>query len=99
MFYTTVSLFTLNLIDAVLTIFWIRKGATSEANFLMAFLLEKSDILFFLVKLSVGILAMAVFLKWKELRIARYGAITVLVIYSFVLLLHFMVGALFIMKD
>ena len=47
-------LFTLNFVDAVLTIFWVRNGYATEGNHLMSTLLDIGDMPFLMVKLAVG---------------------------------------------
>lgn len=92
MLHPAVLLFSLNLLDAFLTILWIRKGVATEANILMAFLLEISDLLFLFAKVSIGFIAMTVLRKWEKIRITRYGLKIAIAVYGFVILIHLFVG-------
>lgn len=88
----TLLLFILNLLDGVLTIYWVHNGFASESNQLMARLLNNSYLSFLLVKISVGALASIVLWRWGNLRIARYGLFVVLSIYISLMGLHFITG-------
>ena len=85
-------LFVLNIADAFLTIYWVRHGYATEGNQLMASLLELGNLPFFLVKLSVGIVATFCFWNWKEFRLARYGLSLALVLYAGVMGVHLLTG-------
>jgi hypothetical protein len=88
----TTALFVLNLLDAVLTIYWVRHGFATEANHLMAELLEVGDIPFLTVKTSVGGLAAFVFFRWSYLPVARYGITLALAIYLGLMVVHIFTG-------
>ena len=86
-------LFTLNLLDALLTIVWVRNGAATEGNFLMAQLLEIGDLTFLGVKLAMGTFAAFVFLRFgRESRIAKYGIAFALAVYMSLMGIHFVTG-------
>lgn len=85
-------LFTLNFLDAVLTLYWVRHGFASEGNGLMAKLLDIGDFPFLAVKLLVGAIAAVVFWKWRNLRIAKYGLALTLFIYTGLMGVHFFTG-------
>ncbi len=53
-FHKCLLLFCLNWLDAQLTLVWVRTGAASEGNGLMAYLLRLGDAPFLLTKLLVG---------------------------------------------
>ena len=81
-------LFLLNIIDAVLTIIWVRSGVAPEGNQLMASLMEESDLAFFGVKLLMGTLAAVVLLRWGNYKLARYGVAAALAVYIGVMCIH-----------
>ena len=85
-------LFALNLLDAFLTLYWVRNGFATEGNGLMAKLLDIGDFPFLAVKLLVGAIAAVVFWKWRNLRIAKYGLALTLVIYTGLMGVHFLTG-------
>ena len=64
-------LFALNLIDAVLTLYWVRNGIAEEGNRWVAILLDAGDLPFLAVKLTIGILAAAVLIYGSNYKIAR----------------------------
>lgn len=88
----TILLFTLNFLDAVLTIFWVRNGFATEGNKLMASLLDIGDIPFLAVKIAVGAVAAIVLWRWGNLRLAKYGLALALVIYIGLMGIHFVTG-------
>lgn len=81
-------LFSLNIIDAVLTIIWVRSGVAPEGNQLMASLMEESDLAFFGVKLLMGTFAAVVLLRWGDRKLARYGVAVALAVYVGVMGIH-----------
>jgi len=81
-------LFSLNIIDAILTIVWVRSGVAPEGNQLMASLMEESDLAFFGVKLLMGTFAAVVLLRWGNYKLARYGVAAALVVYIGVMGIH-----------
>ena len=66
----------LNLIDAVLTLFWVRFGFASEANDLLDELVGENAVLFVVVKLAL--VAMGSWLLWNR----RGSAISVVAIFG-----------------
>jgi len=86
-------LFALNFFDAVLTVYWVHNGFASESNQLMAQLLEIGYTPFLAVKLSIGAIAALVLWNYAgSLRLARYGLIFVLTIYTGLMGVHFVTG-------
>jgi hypothetical protein len=85
-------LFTLNFLDAVLTIYWVRNGFATEGNQLMAGLLDIGDLPFLAVKLTVGTVAAIVLWRWRNLRLAKYGLTLVVCIYITLMGVHFVTG-------
>ena len=85
-------LFTLNFLDAVLTIYWVENGHATEGNQLMAQLLEIGIFPFLAVKIAVGAVAAIVLWRWRNLRLAKYGLAVALVIYIGLMGVHFVTG-------
>src|SRR4051794_24896356 len=92
LFRETLLLFSLNLLDALLTIFWVRNGVAAEANQVMAPLLETGDFTFLAVKLAIGTLAAMVLLRWSDLPVARHGLTAALVVYVGLMGVHLFTG-------
>lgn len=85
-------LFSLNLIDALLTIFWVRNGFATEGNHLMAALLDIGNLPFLLVKIAIGALASVVLWKWSNFRLAKYGLTLAVSLYVLLMGVHFVTG-------
>ena len=81
-------LFSLNLLDAILTIIWVRTGVAPEGNQLMASLMEQSDFAFVGVKILMGTLVAVVILRWGNRKLARYGVAVALAVYISVMGIH-----------
>ena len=92
LFRETLLLFSLNLLDALLTIVWVRNGIASEGNQLLAPLLETGDYTFLAAKLAVGTVAAIVLLRWSDLPIAKYGLTAALVVYVGLMGVHIFTG-------
>jgi hypothetical protein len=85
-------LFTLNFLDAVFTLYWVRNGFASEGNHLMASLLDMGDIPFLAVKIAVGAVTAMVLWNWRDKKLAKYGLGLVLTIYVGLMGIHFFTG-------
>ena len=81
-------LFTLNWLDAQLTILWVRLNVATEGNKLMAGLMNTGEAQFLLVKLAVGAFAALVLYRCSHLPLARRGMRFVLTVYMLLLLVH-----------
>ena len=88
----TLLLFTLNLLDALLTIYWVRNGFATEGNQLMAGLLDMGNAPFLTVKIMVGAMAAIVLSRWGNLKLAQYGLTMTLAIYLALMGVHFFTG-------
>lgn len=88
----TFLLFALNLLDALLTIVWVRSGVATEGNQLMASLLDIGDGTFIGVKLAVGALTAIVLFKWGNRPVARYGLTIALAAYIGLMGIHLFTG-------
>ncbi|MDJ0853550.1 MAG: DUF5658 family protein [Myxococcota bacterium] len=78
----------LNLIDAVLTLFWVGAGLASEANPLLAELVEHHPVFFALAKL--GLVGLGSLLLWwlRDRPLAVIGIFGAFVVYYLILLHH-----------
>lgn len=88
----TFLLFALNLLDALLTIVWVRSGVATESNQLMASLLDIGNGPFLGVKIAVGAVAALVLFKWGNRRLARYGLAVALAVYLGLMGIHLFTG-------
>ena len=85
-------LFTLNWLDAQLTLVWVRNGWATEGNGLMAYLLEFGDLEFMLTKLAVGAFVAFVLYHWSHFTLARRGLKLVLGLYAALMFIHAATG-------
>lgn len=85
-------LFTLNWLDAQLTVLWIRLGVATEGNALMARILQHGDWAFVGAKLAIGAFAAVVLYRCAHLPIAKRGLNFVLGIYVVLMLVHVATG-------
>jgi hypothetical protein len=85
-------LFALNLLDAQLTIIWVRSGVATEGNGLMARLLEVGNAPFFLTKLLIGASVAYLLYRFSSLAVARRGMRLVLGFYLALMLVHAATG-------
>lgn len=81
-------LFSLNILDAILTIIWVRTGVASEGNALMARVMEEGDLAFLGVKILMGTLVAVVILRWGNGKLAKYGVALALAVYISVMGIH-----------
>jgi hypothetical protein len=81
-------LFILNLIDAVVSIGWVRSGLAPEGNQLMASFLDAGNLPFLAAKLGMGALTCAVLLYGADFKLARVGVSLALIVYVCVMGLH-----------
>lgn len=85
-------LFGLNLLDALLTIIWVRSGVATESNQLMASLLDIGNAPFLIVKVAIGAVAAIVIMRWGSRPIARYGLAVALAVYIGLMGIHLFTG-------
>ena len=81
LFRETFLLFSLNLLDALLTIIWVRNGVATEGNNLMARLLDSGDFTFLSAKIAIGTITALVLLRWGNRSLAKYGLTLALAVY------------------
>src|SRR4051794_38990114 len=87
-----VLLFGLNLLDALLTIIWVRNGVATESNQLMAELLNVGNFPFLMVKVAIGAITALVFFRYSTSKIARYGLTVSLAVYLGLMAVHTFTG-------
>jgi hypothetical protein len=87
-----VLLFGLNLLDALLTIFWVRSGVATESNHLMAELLNIGNFPFLMVKVAMGAVTAVVFFRYANNKLARYGLTASLAVYLGLMVVHAFTG-------
>ena len=85
-------LFVLNLLDAQLTLVWIRLNVATEGNALMAHMLSYGEWTFLGIKLAVGAFAAYVLYRCAHLPLAKHGLSVVLGIYAILMLIHAATG-------
>jgi hypothetical protein len=85
-------LFTLNYLDAQLTLLWIRLDVASEGNTLMAHVLQHGENTFLGAKLAIGAFAAYTLYRCAHLPIAKHGTTIVLGIYVILMLVHVATG-------
>ena len=88
----TTLLFGLNLLDALLTLLWVRNGVAGEGNHLMAQLLEIGDFSFLAAKIAIGAVAALVLIRWSYLKLAQYGLAFALSVYIALMGVHVITG-------
>ena len=88
LFRETFLLFSLNLLDAILTIIWVRTGVAPEGNEVMAYLLDMGNLPFLGAKIAMGTFAAVVLLRWGNRKLARYGVAVALAVYVSVMGVH-----------
>jgi len=88
----TFLLFALNLLDALLTIVWVRTGVATEGNQLMASLLDIGNGPFLSVKIAIGAVTALVLWRWGNRRLARYGLAVALAVYLGLMGIHLFTG-------
>lgn len=90
--YKSLLLFSLNWLDAQLTVLWVRMEVATEGNGLMAFVLSLGEAPFIGVKLAVGAFAAYVLYRCAHLPLAQRGMKLVLGIYLALMMIHAATG-------
>lgn len=88
----SILLFCLNLIDAQLTVIWVRANVATEGNGLMARLLDMGNAPFIAVKVLVGAFAAYVLYRCSQYKVARRGLTLVLGLYVGLMFIHAATG-------
>ena len=90
--FAPILLFLLNLLDGLLTIVWVRAGVATEANNLMAGLLDHGNWPFLLVKIGMGTFAAVVLYRGGQRPLAKYGIAVCIAIYVGLMGIHLFTG-------
>ena len=85
-------LFTLNWLDAQLTLLWIRLDVATEGNALMDRVLQHGELTFLGAKLAIGAFAAYILYRCAHLPLAKRGLNIVLGIYVILMLVHVATG-------
>jgi Domain of unknown function (DUF5658) len=85
-------LFSMNWLDAQLTILWVRLNVATEGNTLMAWVLNMGEAPFLGVKLAVGGFTAYVLYRCSHLPLARRGMKLALGIYLALMTIHVATG-------
>lgn len=88
----SILLFSLNWLDAQLTIIWVRAQLATEGNSLMAWLLERGNAPFLAAKLLIGAFAAYVLYRCAHIKLARRGMTLALSIYFAIMFVHAATG-------
>jgi len=88
----SILLFSLNWLDAQLTIIWVRAQLATEGNGLMARLLDMGNAPFLAVKLLIGAFAAYVLYRCAHMKMARRGMTLALSIYFGIMVVHAATG-------
>ncbi len=88
----SIILFALNMLDAVLTLIWIRLGVATEGNGIMAAVLEHGEAHFLGVKFLVGAIAAYTLYRFAHIKIAKRGLQVALTVYCLLMLVHLATG-------
>jgi hypothetical protein len=88
----SILLFSLNWLDAQLTVVWVRSNVATEGNGLMAKLLDMGDAPFIMVKLMVGAFAAYILYRCSRYKLARRGMTLVLGLYLMLMVVHAATG-------
>jgi len=82
------ALLILNLLDAILTLFWVYSGLGQEMNPLLRDLIENSPIGFVIVKLSLVALGSLLLWRHRERKLAVIAIVLAFLLYYGLLLWH-----------
>lgn len=85
-------LFSLNWLDAQLTLLWIRLNVATEGNVLMAYVLNYGESSFLVLKLAIGAFAAYILYRCAHLPLARHGLTAVLGMYLLLMVVHVATG-------
>lgn len=88
----SILLFSLNWLDAQLTILWVRLNVATEGNGLMARVLENGEGTFLLTKLAIGAFAAYILYRCAHLAVAQKGLRLVLGVYCALMIVHAVTG-------
>ena len=89
-----VTVVVLNLADAVFTMWWVHAGIATEANVLLADLVERNAVLFALAKSTLVSLGLLLLWRQRARPLASFGIALVFVAYNGLVLYHLGIAAL-----
>ena len=92
--FKSLLLFSLNWLDAQLTLLWIHLNVATEGNALMARVLEHGELSFLVFKLAIGAFAAFILYRCSHLPLARRGLSAALVVYLGLMIVHAATGCL-----
>src|SRR6185503_977953 len=87
-------LFTLNWLDAQLTLLWLHLNLATEGNALMARLLSHGEWSFLGFKIAIGAFAAVILYRCRHLPLARRGLSVALGVYIGLMFIHAATGCL-----
>ena len=90
--FKSLLLFSLNWLDAQLTLLWIHLNIATEGNALMARVLAHGEISFLVVKLAIGAFAALILYRCSHFPLARRGLSAALVVYAGLMIVHAATG-------
>jgi hypothetical protein len=85
-------LFTLNWLDAQLTLLWVRLDVATEGNAIMDRVLQHGELTFLGAKLAIGAFAAYILYRCAHLPLAKRGLNIVLGIYVILMFVHVATG-------
>ena len=85
----------LNVADAVLTLLWVTSGQATEANPIMAVLIERNPIMFVVVKFTLVFLGSTLLWRYRKRPLSVICIFIAFIVYYSVLLYHFRFGDFF----
>ena len=84
----TKTLFVLNIIDALLTLYWIESGSATEGNGIMSYFLAQGVGVFLTVKILMAATTSITLEYFQQYRVARIGLNFVLGVYIALMFVH-----------
>jgi peptidoglycan biosynthesis protein MviN/MurJ (putative lipid II flippase) len=84
-----ISLMTLNVFDAFMTLMWTRNGIAEEVNPAMLYLLNLSPVLFVVIKISLVSLGAILLWRMRQFKITAYTCYLLNIVYAIIALIHF----------
>lgn len=86
----------MNVIDAVLTLYWVRGGFATEANPLMEQIVTHNGLLFVVCKIALVVLGSTLLWRYRRTPLAVLGIFAAFLVYYAVLLMHLRFASLLV---
>ncbi len=83
------------LLDAIFTILWLSTGLAIESNPFMGLLLDKSNLLFIIVKMALTYISVFILYKYRYTRKALITSRILAVLYLIIIIYHILGYVLF----